>query len=345
MSEGRGDVGGTGRRAGALLAVLALGLLGCQARTDGVVKIGVVAPFSGYPGDLAYAVHTAVRLAVAEVNRAGGVNGRPVLWVSLDDANDPAEAAARARELAADPAVVGVVGHLSERAVAGAAPVYARERLVLATPAILSPATVQAGAGYVVSLGPAPAAVTQGVQRLAAAHPGPLLVLTTDAGLAQAAAAGLAAAGRRVRQAQPAAWPGTATSWEADAIVLDGDLADLLAVASAVRQRWPGWSVVFLPPCAGAPLGQSAPGLTEAFCLDAVATDEAAFRQAFQDRLGRPPDPPAVLAYRGARWLLAAVAAAPASDRARLVERLTVPARPAVALYRRQRPPAIVSGL
>ena len=59
---------------------------GCRATADTeTVKIGLVAPFEGAQRALGYDVLAAVRIAIAEQNAAGGVGGRAVALVALND--------------------------------------------------------------------------------------------------------------------------------------------------------------------------------------------------------------------------------------------------------------------
>ena len=70
--------------AGALVVVAT----GCQ-KTDPVVKIGLVAPFEGRYRPIGYDVIYSARLAVREINAAGGIDGHRVALVALDDGGDP----------------------------------------------------------------------------------------------------------------------------------------------------------------------------------------------------------------------------------------------------------------
>lgn len=124
---------GEGRRLGMAPALglplfccllLFLSLAGC-AGVDPVVKIGLVGPFEGRRRALGYDVIYSARLAVREMNQAGGVAGYRVGLVSLDDSGDPELAAETAASLALDPAVVAVVGHWLPPTTAAATPVYA----------------------------------------------------------------------------------------------------------------------------------------------------------------------------------------------------------------------------
>lgn len=99
-------------------------LSGC-ASVDPVVKIGLVAPFEGQNRAVGYDVIYSARLAVREINEAGGIGGYRVALVALDDSSDPTLAAQTAHALVADPQVVAVVGHWGEETTAVAAPIYA----------------------------------------------------------------------------------------------------------------------------------------------------------------------------------------------------------------------------
>ncbi len=82
---------------------------GCRPQPD--VKIGLVAPFEGRDRAVGYDAIYAARLAVREINAAGGIAGRKLALLALDsgDAEDRERAAAAG--LALDPDVVAVVGY------------------------------------------------------------------------------------------------------------------------------------------------------------------------------------------------------------------------------------------
>ena len=103
------------------LAALAVALLALGCRTEsGPVKIGVAGPFTDPIGA---PMLRAAELAVAEINAAGGIDGRPVELLALDDYGNPDSAIAVATRLY-DSDVAGVVGHLFSSTTIAAAPVY-----------------------------------------------------------------------------------------------------------------------------------------------------------------------------------------------------------------------------
>lgn len=109
--------------------------LGC-AEPD-PIYLGLAGPFTDPVGA---PMQRAARLAVAHVNAAGGINGRPLALIELDDHGDPDSAIAVATVLRASPAVA-VIGHLWSTTTIAAAPVYgaAAVPLPIVTPSSSSP--------------------------------------------------------------------------------------------------------------------------------------------------------------------------------------------------------------
>lgn len=107
-----------------LLLPLLLPLFTCT-RTPPVVKIGLVGPFEGRERAIGYDVIYSARLAVRQLNEAGGVNGYRVALVALDDGGNVELARQTAVSLTLDPAIIAVVGHWQPETTAAAAPIYA----------------------------------------------------------------------------------------------------------------------------------------------------------------------------------------------------------------------------
>ncbi len=101
-----------------------LTLTNCQSTTP-VVKVGLVAPFEGRDRAIGYDAIYSARLAVREINAAGGIGGYRVALVALDDSGDPELAQGTAESLVIDENVVAVVGHWLPQTTAVSAPIYA----------------------------------------------------------------------------------------------------------------------------------------------------------------------------------------------------------------------------
>jgi len=107
--------------------ILAAPGLHAQARE---IVIGLTMVKSGplkTPGE---ATETSVEIAVAEVNAAGGVNGRPLRLVKFDTGSDPRQAATAAQKFARDDNALAIVGPFSSAESAVAFPVGERLGIV-----------------------------------------------------------------------------------------------------------------------------------------------------------------------------------------------------------------------
>jgi ABC-type branched-subunit amino acid transport system substrate-binding protein len=95
------------------LAVATAALLGAGMAQAAEVKIGVLYPITG--GGAVYGVPAMEghRMAVEEVNAAGGINGMQVVSVERDSKLNPAEAAAAAKEMITKDGVNVIMGGLS----------------------------------------------------------------------------------------------------------------------------------------------------------------------------------------------------------------------------------------
>jgi branched-chain amino acid transport system substrate-binding protein len=94
------------------------------------IRLGQSAPLSGPTAALGTSVRLGVLAAIEEVNRAGGVRGRPVELLSLDDEYEPRRTAANTRELIEKRGVLAVIGSVGAPCAVTAVPI-AQERSTL----------------------------------------------------------------------------------------------------------------------------------------------------------------------------------------------------------------------
>ena len=161
--------------------VLALGA-GCGHNT-GPILIGIAGPFGEARGR---SMLLAARLAVAEVNQAGGVRGRQLALVEADDSASSARAIAVAQRLY-DTSVVAVIGHLTSGATIAAVDIYngGRTPVVAISPSASNPDLSGAGPYFfrvcATDLAHGAALARFAVQRLGANHAA-VLYLNDDYG-------------------------------------------------------------------------------------------------------------------------------------------------------------------
>ncbi|MEU7865208.1 substrate-binding domain-containing protein [Dactylosporangium sp. NPDC049140] len=101
----------------------------------GPVRVALAVPTSGPLGMMAPAVLNCARLAVAELNAAGGLLGRPIELVLLDAGRAPSAVAGDLADLARSGAIAAVVGtHASDVRVAAVAALRGRVPYVFTPP-------------------------------------------------------------------------------------------------------------------------------------------------------------------------------------------------------------------
>lgn len=98
----------------------------------GDLRLGMAGPFDEGFG---IANRQGAELAVAEINAAGGINGRNLILDFRNDQGDGARAVAIAQEFVDDETIIGVVGHVTSGAMIAAAKVYDGNLAALATTA------------------------------------------------------------------------------------------------------------------------------------------------------------------------------------------------------------------
>jgi ABC-type branched-subunit amino acid transport system substrate-binding protein len=98
------------------LAAAAIAMTALPATAQEPVKVGMSGPFSGGLSLLGQSVRDGVEVAFAEINEAGGVNGRKLQFIAEDDGYEPMRTIASAKKLVEQDKVVALL------AVTGTAP-------------------------------------------------------------------------------------------------------------------------------------------------------------------------------------------------------------------------------
>jgi branched-chain amino acid transport system substrate-binding protein len=115
---------------------LALTLLAGAAQAEPApLAIGLSAPLTGPDAAFGQGMRAGAEQAVADINRAGGINGQRLALVVADDAGDRKQGLAVARRFAAE-GIGLVVGPLNAAVASAVVPVYAEAGLVAVTPGV-----------------------------------------------------------------------------------------------------------------------------------------------------------------------------------------------------------------
>jgi branched-chain amino acid transport system substrate-binding protein len=129
-----------------LALVLLIGLLvpGMAGAAD-TVKIGLLAPLTGFAAADGLSALNSVQLAVDRVNQDGGVLGRQVELVYYDDRADGKEAVALSRKLIQQDRVAGVVGGSYSTPSRAVAPIFEDEEIPFVAAYAVHPDITRAG--------------------------------------------------------------------------------------------------------------------------------------------------------------------------------------------------------
>jgi len=290
------------------------------------------------------------RLAVAQINAAGGVRGAKVKLTVVDDASDPATSAERMRTLITDDHVMAVLGPTFSNAASSADPVADQlQTPVLAVsntgPGIVGTCAYPCTWIFRDSLGEAvmlPAGVDAYV---ATAHPARASVIYPDgdpfgASSGQIAAAALTGAGVQVVGSVVVTDPTHPEGATGDALTGNPTMVVVTASSAVVcgqimkglrAQGFTGQILggnAFNSPVAGTTAGAASQGARSAagWFLGSTSKTNKAFVAAYKARYHKAPDQFAALAYTGVRLLADAAGAASlrltatstVSDRAKL---------------------------
>ncbi len=111
--------------------------LGCKPK-EKVYRVALAVPLTGDIAAMGQGMKRGAQLAVDEANLSGRFK-RKIELRALDDRADPKEAVNVANQIVSDPQIVAVIGHLNSGCSIPAAQVYAKNNLLMVTPAATNP--------------------------------------------------------------------------------------------------------------------------------------------------------------------------------------------------------------
>ncbi|HEX6370029.1 MAG TPA: penicillin-binding protein activator [Longimicrobium sp.] len=299
-----------------------------RARGTGEIVIG--APWSW--GEMENEVHygKGMDLAVEELNAAGGVLGRPIRLLRMDDQGSVDHGRIIAQELGRNPDVVAVIGHLHSYVTVAAAPIYDLAGLLLVSATSTTPALTSQGYGRVFRATFNDSDVGRQMAQYAFEHGHRRMVIYYSRDeygreLANSFEEQLVQRGGQIvnresydpnLSANPVAAERTVnawTSWEFDAVFIAGRGEQAALLVKELRRR--GIRVPVLgsdalqTPVFVQTGGEAVEGTVIASAFNDEAPDPAVqrFNQAFRARYGGDPDVAAALGYDAVRVLAQAM--------------------------------------
>ncbi len=118
---------------------LAAGMLLSSGATAQTIKIAIAGPFTGPVTQYGTMVKEGVDTAIEQINGAGGVLGKKLEAVSIDDGCEPKQGPVVANRVVNDK-IHYVVGHVCSGATIAATNIYDSEGVVMVTPSATAPA-------------------------------------------------------------------------------------------------------------------------------------------------------------------------------------------------------------
>jgi branched-chain amino acid transport system substrate-binding protein len=108
-----------------------IALVGCQRSDTNVIKIGHVVSLTGDNSVFGQSESTGLKIEVDRLNKNGGVLGKQIQIVTVDNRNDPAESVNAVRRLVEQDKVVAIIGPSSSGTVMAATPVVTADKVPL----------------------------------------------------------------------------------------------------------------------------------------------------------------------------------------------------------------------
>lgn len=126
--------------AGAAMVMTCLGM----ARADSI-KIGHYGSLTGSEATFGISTSNGIKLAINEVNAAGGVNGKQIELVEYDTKGDPKEAGAVVTRLVTRDKVVAVIGEVASTLSLAGAPICQANQVPMISPSSTNPRVTLVG--------------------------------------------------------------------------------------------------------------------------------------------------------------------------------------------------------
>lgn len=118
---------------------------GSGAPATGAIKVGHFASMTGPQATFGISTDQAIRLAIKERNAKGGVKGRQVELVTIDDAGKQSEAATAVTRLINDDQVVAVLGEVASSLSLAGGPIAQKAKIPMISPSSTNPDVTDIG--------------------------------------------------------------------------------------------------------------------------------------------------------------------------------------------------------
>lgn len=127
-----------------LAAVVALGLVGCT-KSDNEIRVGEFGSLTGNDATFGISTNKGVRLAFDEINEKGGIKGKKIKLITVDDEGKTEVAAQAVTRLITQEKVVAILGEVASSRSKAAAPIAQEYKIPMITPSSTNPEVTKVG--------------------------------------------------------------------------------------------------------------------------------------------------------------------------------------------------------
>jgi branched-chain amino acid transport system substrate-binding protein len=109
------------------------------------IKIGEVGSMTGSEATFGISTHEGLQLAIKEQNAKGGIKGKKIELISLDDQGKPEEAAVATTKLITQDKVAAIVGEVASSRSLAMAPIAQKNKIPMVSPSSTNPKVTEVG--------------------------------------------------------------------------------------------------------------------------------------------------------------------------------------------------------
>lgn len=110
-----------------------------------IIKIGEVGSMSGSEATFGVSTHEGISLAIKEQNEKGGIKGKKIQLISLDNQGKPEEAAVATTKLITQDKVTAVLGEVASSRSLAMAPIAQQNKIPMISPSSTNPKVTEVG--------------------------------------------------------------------------------------------------------------------------------------------------------------------------------------------------------
>ena len=127
------------------LLVITSGCTKSSPPTGDTIRVGEVGSMTGSESTFGTSTHHGIELAVKKINAAGGIQGKQIQLISLDDQGKPEEAATATTKLITQEKVVAILGEVASSRSLAMAPIAQQYKVPMISPSSTNPKVTEVG--------------------------------------------------------------------------------------------------------------------------------------------------------------------------------------------------------